>query len=172
LDTNIMDATLEQFLDDTAPEDVLGRLNHVVWAVQAGTLGIILNSTDSPEFMDLLEESSWKLGRSCVETRWSALTQKGSQDLRDIVLALQDSPLSGYPFMNGYLVKRATHKEIQIELESCPHRSQFAELQPVAASLCNLHSHWIRGYTSGLNSKIKVTHEQGPRKCLQRWTLN
>jgi len=173
---SLLDRNIEQFMDDTHPEDLLGRLEHTVWAVQAGTLAAILastasrtNSTDAAATKKLLEETSWNLGKSCAETRWSSQVHQKTWDLRDILLALEDSPFSGYPHSNGFLVKRAIRSEIEIELKVCAHRSRYAQVHPIADELCYFHRHWMRGFTSALNSQIEVEAHSGAERCVQRW---
>ena len=191
LDT-LLDTNIEQFLDDTLPEDMLGRLEHAVWAVQAGILSAIINKSNNKSNASeshtseaailsapalktlektLLEQSAWNLGRTCVEARWRHLVNQGSQDLRSLLLALHDTPFSGYPNSKAFLVRRAVSSEIEVELKSCPHLSQYAEVHSVADSLCNLYTHWMRGFTSALNSKIEVELTQQSGRCLQRWCL-
>ena len=182
---HLLDRNIEQFMDDTLPEDMLGRLDHAVWAVQAGTLTAISAAIESPEIMEsppsptvvvqALEQTSWNLGRACAEERWRPLLRRGDQDLRGVVLALQDTPFSGYPRGDGFLVKRAIRTEIEIELHSCPHHSPYAEVNSVADHLCHFHAHWMRGFASSLNRKIEVELYPRPRlgqhRCLQRWYL-
>ncbi|MEO5970935.1 MAG: hypothetical protein ABIQ95_13485 [Bdellovibrionia bacterium] len=170
---NLLDTNIEQLMDDTLPEDVLARLEHAIWAVQAKTLSAILNKSE-PEtelLFKTLEQVSTKLGRSCVEARWRPLTNRGGQDLRDLLFALQDTPFSGYPNCNGFLVKRAVSAEIDIELKSCPHLSHYSEVHPIASHLCTLHTYWMRGFTSALNSAVEVELLQQSGRCLQKWNL-
>ena len=175
----LLNKTIEDYMDDTLPQDMLGRLDQAVWTVQAETLSTLLGKTNSPETEilsktgeELLRQNAWKLGKSCVETRWRPLINRGGQaPLREVLLALQDTPFSGYPNGDGFLVKRAVPTQIEIELRSCPHYSQYAEVHSVADSLCLLHTHWMTGFASALNEKIKVEHLQESRRCLQRWYL-
>jgi hypothetical protein len=173
-DFNNPSNTFEHLLDDTAPEDVLGRLEQAVWAVQAVSLRMIINQANSSEILEILKESARLLGRACVEARWKNITgkwKKKNQDIRDVLLALHDSPLSGYPHKNGFLVKRATSQEIQIELLSCPHNVPYPEVQNLADTLCRLHAEWISGFNSGLNDQIQVEYILNLPRCLQYWRI-
>lgn len=162
------DADLDDFLDDTHPEDVLRRLEHSIWAVQAMALIQFQEKGKDPAF----QEIATRLGYATVAKRWKKLTHLPAKDLRDILLAINDSPLSGYPHGNGFLVRRALAHDIQIELRTCPHQSHFHEIKPVADPLCRLHSNWIRGFVKGLHPQLVVEHViQNPR-CTQRWYLS
>jgi len=164
---------MERLLDDTQLDDMLGRLEQTVWAFQSWTLtnlyGRTTPSSTRNALDSLLEQCSWKLGRACVETRWPDLALKGKQDLRDILLALNDSPFAGYPQGDGFLVRRAIGSEIQIELRSCPHQIHYQEVKSVADRLCRLHSHWMRGFAYALNNRVSVEHVVQSPRCIQRW---
>lgn len=172
---SLAEADLEKFLDDTSPEDMLGRLEQTVWAVQAWTLTHLYGKSTSTSHRapldHTLEQVAWKLGRSASELRWKNLAQKGAQDLRDILLALNDSPFLGYPNGRGFLVKRALSQEIQVELQACPHQIHYAEAKPVADRLCRFHSHWMRGYAYALNQRVSLEHLVRTPRCTQRWSL-
>jgi hypothetical protein len=167
----LFDNEIEKFLDDTSPVDLLRRLEHTIWAVQASTLIHLQSKSNlNRDALDsLLEQASWKLGRKCGEKRWEKLIRKGDQELRAILLALNDSPFSGYPHQPGFLVRRAISTEIQIELRACPHQIQYAEIQPVADRLCRLHSQWMRGFAYSLNNRTTVEHLVQSPRCAQRW---
>jgi hypothetical protein len=179
----LLESNIEKYLDDTLPEDLLGRLEHVILAVQAETIAKIINKSNpnqlyptdvknlSEPFAKAVEQSAWKLGRACVEARWSPLTAYNNQDLKSVLLALQDTPFSGYPNSNGFIVRRAITSEIEVELKSCPHLSYYTEVHSVADCLCGLYTHWMRGFASALNNKVKVELIQETRRCLQRWYL-
>jgi hypothetical protein len=170
---SLSNTPMEKLLDDTQPQDMLGRLEQTVWAFQSWTLTQLYGKTTPSSTRNaldsMLEQASWKLGRSCVEARWRELAQTGNQDLRDILLALNDSPFSGYPKGEGFLVRRAIAKEIQIELRCCPHQVQYQEVKPVADRLCRLHSHWMRGFAYALNNRVSVEHLVQSPRCVQRW---
>src|SRR6185295_4231992 len=64
---------IDSLLDDSAPEDILGRLEHTVWSVQAWTLMSCTEKAQSDArqaLESILEQSSWKLGRRTGEAAW------------------------------------------------------------------------------------------------------
>ena len=167
---------LEDFLDDTQPEDMLGRLEETIWEVQSRTLATLLEKASASSHQALishLEQVSWKQGRACAESRWKNLPALGLKSLGETLLALHHSPLLGYPHRRGYLIKRAVDAEIEIELRSCPHqiRSQYPEIEPIADPLCLLHFQWIRGYAYALNTRTHIEYLAGTPRCKLRWSL-
>jgi hypothetical protein len=161
------ESVLEDFLDDTHPEDVLRRLEHSIWAVQA--IALTQNQEKLPN--PILEEIATHLGQANVSKRWKKLINLPSKDLRDILLAINDSPFAGYPHGNGFLIRRALAHDIQIELRACPHQSHYHEIKPVADQLCRLHSSWIKGFIKGLSPKLTVEHVIQSPRCTHRWYL-
>ena len=165
---SLANSDLESLLDDTSPSETLDRLEQTLWAVQSLTVSTLNESS--------LEPISWKQGKECGESRWKALAQQGNQDLRDILLALNDSPFSGYPQGNGFLVRRALPIEIQIELMTCPHQNPFLATRLVADRLCRLHAQWIKGFAQALHSQIQIEHfipaAKNNLRCHQRWFLS
>jgi hypothetical protein len=166
---------LEAMLDDTKPDDLLGRLERTVWAVQAWTLSSILERakvSDRPAVLNQLEQSSWRSGKDCANARWPSVPEAVRLDLRQILLAMRDSPLSGGARAAAPLIIRALPNELQLELLSCPHESRYPEVAEVADSLCALHTHWQRGYAFAFNPKVSIeqTRPKGMR-CQQRWVL-
>lgn len=169
---SLSETPIEKLLDDTSPDDMLSRLEHTIWAAQAWTLTHLYSKTtptNKGALESVLEQGSWKLGRACADKRWETLTQKGNQELRDILLALHDSPFSAYPRGESFLVKRAVSSEIQIELRACPHHTHHTEAKPVADRLCRLHAQWMRGFAYGLNSRVSLEHVVQTPRCIQRW---
>ncbi|MGZ3688760.1 MAG: hypothetical protein ACXVBW_10695 [Bdellovibrionota bacterium] len=167
---------MERLLDDTSPSDLLGRLDRTVWAAQAWTLANLFKpakgekkATASMALESVLEQSCWRLGRACAEKRWPMSAGRTDADLRRIVLCLQDTPFAGYPRGEGFLVKRLIASEAQLELRSCPHRSLYPEVEPIADALCKFHSHWIRGYAYGLNNRASLDYLPGEPRCTFRW---
>src|SRR5579885_70624 len=165
--------SMDSLLDDTSPEDILGRLEHTVWSVQAWTLMSCVERApaDTRQALEsILEQSSWKLGRKHGEAAWPSLPEHARQDLRALLLALSPHLVSGTGG-DEFLLKRAVQSEVQIELKSCPHRSRYLETAPIADLLCRLHAQWMRGFVYALNSKVTVEHMIGkaPHRCLQRW---
>ena len=119
----------------------------------------------------VLEQVAWKQGRARSETIWKKLVAKGSQDLRDILLALNDSPFSGYPQGDGFLMRRALSHEVQLELRACPHQIHYPEVAPVADRLCRLHAFWMKGFAYAMNPQVSVEHVVQTPRCIQRWYL-
>jgi hypothetical protein len=166
---------LETLLDDTYPDDTLGRLEQAIWAVQAFTLSSLLDrasdATRKGAMMSILEQSSWKHGRECAKSRWPALVGRLDEDLRKIFQSLQDSPMSHYPHGSAFLLRRAIKAELQVELRACPHRSSFAEVRPVASELCRLHFHWMRGFAYALNSRVSIAQASSDQRCIHVWSF-
>ncbi len=162
---------LEVLLDDTSPNDILNRLERTVWAYQSLSLVHLYGRTlpNKTSLDTILEQSSWKMGKNYSELQWNSLSHTGSQDLRDILLALNDSPFAGYPTGDSFLVRRAISTEVQIELRSCPHRVHFPEIRGVEDRLCRLHAHWMRGFGYSLNNRVSVQHLVQSPRCTQRW---
>lgn len=174
---SISEKTLDQFLDDSFPTELLERLEEAIWTVQAWTVSSLYGRTpqNNQESLDrVLEQICWKLGKSCAESRWGELIKRNVDlPLRDVLLAVNDSPLASYPHKQRYFIKRAIQKEIQIELFSCPHQSQYSEAKLEAKRLCHLHSHWLRGFVYALNHRIGIEHHiQTPYYCTQKWSLS
>lgn len=164
---------LESLLDDTLPEDTLGRLDRTVWTVQGLALGALqLKAGAQKQALETqLEQISWKQGRLGAEARWPKLSQGGRTSLKEVFHAFAHSPFSGYPLRDGFLVKRSLSEEILVELRACPHQSPYPEIKPVADRLCRLHAHWMRGFAYALNSKASVEHLIQQPRCLQRWHM-
>lgn len=172
---------LDSLLDDTSPDDLLGRLEHTVWAVQGWTLSGILDqiSKSSPEdrsaVMNQLEQSSWRAGRDCASRRWPLLSETSRRDLRGLLSAFHDSPLHGHPDHRSWIERRALNQEAEIELCACPHQCPYAEISEIADALCDLHAHWARGFAYTLNDRVSIEHRMGERRiggrasrCIQR----
>lgn len=172
---SLSDKNLSSFLDDTSPDDLLGRLEHTVWAVQGWTLMKVLektSATEKPILKSILEQISWKMGKQSAERRWPPTLCIDRQNLRLLVQALFDSAVSGYPYScadRSFLVKRAIPREVDLELLNCPHHIRYSELKPVADDLCKLYMHWIRGFAYGLNHQLLVEGETQHGRCNLRW---
>ncbi|MGK5089825.1 hypothetical protein WDW86_19920 [Bdellovibrionota bacterium FG-2] len=167
---------LNALLDDTAPEDVLGRLENIVWIVQAWTLkSIVERSGVTPTLESVLEQTSWKEGRRIGEQRWANRAHRGEADLRQLRLALADSPFRGNTFNRPvddlFIIKRALRHELSLELCVCPHRITVPEVQSVEDLLCRLHGQWMRGFLYALDNRILVKTEFAQPRCTQTWTL-
>ncbi len=166
---------LSDILDDTTPDDVLGRLERTVYAVQAWTLAGILDRTPKEErraILNQLEQSSWNAGRTCAQSRWPHLEPHSRSDLRGILCAFNDSPLAGAP-ERTFLIRRAVSDELILELRACPHCLPYPEVQPSAPHLCNMHAFWIRGFAYSLNTRISIeyTPQTENVRCALRWTV-
>src|SRR5690606_27633027 len=168
---------IEMILGEGNPDDVLSKLGYTVRAIQAWTLRSILEQTPSEEasaLKNLLEHTSWKAGRECGSRRWQRTAEEPRQDLRGILAALQDSPLSGYPRNSTFLVIRALPQNARVELLDCPHQSRYVEVQPVVDELCALQTFWMRGFAYSLNSRVlidyrPVTSEEREKRCTLHW---
>lgn len=166
--------SLETLLDDTLPEDLLGRFNETVETVQAWVLQSSLDqatSTNKDFLLSRMGQASWRAGRECSIKRWKEPSRQGMDDLRGVLASFKTSPILGFPSEDGLLVCRATSSEIILELRACPHQSSNPAVHRVADELCQLQSHWIRGFVYPLNSKICVDHSRTGNICSQRWYL-
>ncbi len=163
---------LTEITDDTSVEQQLSRLEHTIWSAQAWTLNALMTRTPSinqEALHTLLEQISWKMGKASFESRWKLFKNKNDSDLRKIISFLKDSPLSGYPKKNGFLIQRAISTEVQIQLHYCPHQIRHIETKPIADRLCQLHSHWMRGFIYEINSQASVELSIQAPRCTQRW---
>ncbi len=167
----------EGYLDDAYPEEFLDRLEQTIWIVQAWSLRSILEKTPKSEIdalRNILEKSSWKSGRQCLQERWQELAKKGETDIRILVAVFRDSPFSGYPKHNPFLIRRAVTNELSVFLLNCPHQKPYLEVQSVADELCQLHHHWMHGFTYGVNTQIACEYHAKKKDdknslCSQRW---
>lgn len=169
---SLSETPLEKLLDDTLPKEMLGRLEHTIWAVQSWTLSNLQERTTSSNrnsLDSLLEQVCWKLGKTSAETRWNQQCKKGNLPLREVMLSFNDSPLSGYPHSEGFLVRRAIQNEVQVELRFCPHQIPYPEVKAVADQLCHFHAQWMRGFAYALNHRTAVEHVVHSPRCFQRW---
>lgn len=168
---------LSTVLDHQKPEVFLSRLEESVWALQASTLALVLDRTESDErsaLQTLLEQSSWRCGRTTAEERWGNLPAEHRQDLRSLYFSFQNGPLSLHPdIQNGFILRRATPDELELELLNCPHESSFRGVKKVADTLCPLHSFWARGYLYELNhlSFLEFRPRGSDPRCQYRWSL-
>ena len=172
----VPDARLETLLDDTSPEDLLGRLEYSVWAIQAWTFSTIFGRIkDRPENLSsALEQVTWKQGKSMAERRWNRISARSRSDLRALFLTLVDSPIALSLGEDAFLLKRGLLQDLEFEFRACPHVLRFPEVMPASSQLCALHSAWIRGYLYGLNPRIQMQYN--PRaaaetRCSQHWRL-
>jgi hypothetical protein len=171
------DEAIDTFLDDTLPEDMLGRLERAVWAVQSWTLNRLLDrasAAEKPSLRAMLEQIAWKSGRKAAAARWKDLPAASREDLRGLLLAMTDSPFTGQLGLDAFLVRRALPREIELELRVCPHQIPHPETrgQPIAEELCGLHAHAMRGFLYELNNGVSLEHQCAGKdsgRCTQRW---
>jgi hypothetical protein len=156
----------DQLLDDTQPEDVLNRLEQMIWQVQTYTYRKFSDQTQSDGksiLASVLEQISWKRGRENAARKWAGLSNEARADLRELVPTLMDQPFG------RFLVIRNTRSEAWIELLDCAHKKLTAEAGTSANELCHLHQQWIRGYMYELNPRLHIdTHL---KTCQLRWSL-
>ncbi len=167
---------LESLLDDTSPDDCLGRIEMAIQSLQGWTLRSILDRTPPDGLASLLgqlEQSSWKSGAACGALRWKNPDPAEYSDLRAVLFAFRDNPLCAVKHKDGILVRRAIRREISLELRICPHQSGNAAIASVASELCSLYSHWIRGFVYSLNPKVYVDYQPGSPtlRCVHQWRV-
>lgn len=166
---SIRDTQLDDFLDDTSAEDLLARLDHTIWAVQAATLEQI-QSQDPSALRAILEQTAFRFGRNLAESRWRAWSELG-QSRADLALAaLHDSPFAGHGFHPSFLVRRKLAHEFQFLWRSCPHSRHYPEIGRSQTLLCDLHYQALRGYIYALNPRLELTLRRltstEPGECL------
>lgn len=169
-------AALDTLLDDSSPNELLDRMERTAWIVQAWTLSSLFEKTpagEKPALMNILAQSSWKCGRECAQQRWSRFPVKDRGDLRALLTAFLDSPICQTPSKKSLLVQRVTRESCQVDLLSCPHTSQYPEVKSLCDSLCELQSHWMRGFLYALNTQVHVDYQPGEKqtRCSHHWTL-
>lgn len=177
---SLENSEVDAFLDDTHPEDVLGRLENTVWAAQAYTVRKFFenaSSSEQPALMNVLEQTAWRFGRKIGETRWATSVGQTipADDLRVQTFACADIPfLQKGPQHETILTRRAVRDEVQMEFLMCAHQIGYPDVAPEADRLCRLHAQWIRGFAYGMNHRISVEtfHKGGSNaRCGQIWTL-
>jgi hypothetical protein len=170
---------LDQLLDDTWPEDLLGRLQNGIETLQAWTLRMILerlagNEDARAAQIGALEQSTWRAGRDCAALRWKGSDATSREDLRYLLAAFRGNPLNPARLGPPVLVERALRNELSMQLLQCPHRSTNAARLVVADTLCSLHDQWIRGFVYELNPRVRIeTSRSGSDdgRCRHRWWL-
>jgi hypothetical protein len=152
------------------PEEVLGRMEASVEAIQGFLLGRLLEETAETETKALrttLEQSSWSAGRACAKRRWRDFPSPAAADLRGVFSALLDSPFSQLPARPSFLVQRATSTELSVSWLTCPHQSAHLEATRVAQDLCSMHTQMMRGFCYAIESTAQIyrTCSTGGRPC-------
>ncbi len=173
---------LSTLLDDTLPEDSLGRLDHVVRAVQSDTLQLA-SQKFAAQTLGTLAETTFDAGKSCADERWNSVPSQASQNdselhgnLRGILSMTEGSPIFG---RGSLLSLRSLPNELKLEVLDCPHTSHLAETRTQADTLCALHVEWLKGFLSALNPEIRVDYEAGSshgghseKRCRLTWHLS
>ena len=150
--------SLESLLDDTHPDDLLGRLENSVITLQAWTLTTL--NERSPELLDAIEQASWRQGRSYSEARLKDETNTPAvRDARRTFAWFIDPPFFGRPRGNAILVRRATQGEVDFELRSCPHRSANPTVRRCADVLCRMYAAWMKGLIYGYDPQIHLDYQ-------------
>ncbi|HAR42108.1 MAG TPA: hypothetical protein DCS07_05675 [Bdellovibrionales bacterium] len=162
--------SFESLLDENSPDELLQRLDHMVWSVQGYILSNLLvrakNAAEKSSLLVVLEQSSWKNGRALAEKRWAGLPPQDLEKLQSLQGALRDTQVG----TEGFLTKRSMASSLDFELKSCPHQILYMEVYPVADLLCRLHTHWIRGFIYALNPHVTIEHKIQQPRCLHSWT--
>jgi hypothetical protein len=162
---------LADLIDASTPDEFLRSFEYAVWALQAWTLRNVLDRTspgELPALRSLIEQSSWKEGRSASALRWPSMPVEAASDARGLLAALRDSPLAGYPEGRALLTRRCTASGADLELLACPHVSPFPEVKAVQDDLCASHAAWMRGFLYGLNPSMVLEHlpkRRGVARC-------
>ncbi len=167
---------LQQFMDDTSPDDVIARLETGVWLTHAHTLNRLRNSyapIERKTALDNMEQASWRAGRAHAEAIWSHFPQELRYDVGAIFRAALDSPFLGTTEPGGLLIEREYRDGVTVHYPRCPHQSRFAELAPVADELCVMHSHWMSGFAYAIQPRLRIHHRRaGPGgTCSHQWKI-
>src|SRR5689334_20750480 len=94
---SLSEMSIEDLLVDMLPEDVLASLEQAIWVLQSWTLVHLFEENHAEHrkpLESLLEQVSWNLGRKFAEEHWNRLISQSPHDLREIMLALYDTPFS------------------------------------------------------------------------------
>jgi hypothetical protein len=175
---------LEDFLDDTSPTDTLRRLEASIWSNQVQILAACFKKMmfSDEQFLDgLLSRASWHAGKEAAKVSWPGLTSLGDPlDLKAVFHAIYDTPFSGYPELDAFLIRRSLASEVQIELRKCPHHSKMTRnsirddsiaIEPIIDRLCRYRTQWLRGYVETLNSRVSLEYSQENHKDRQQCLL-
>ena len=172
LDPEGLEKALDESLDDTSPQDLLLRLESTVLQTQTGMLAQLLGKAkrgESEPLMNQLQQSSWKAGRDFTAARWARWPELGRCSLSTLLAIFKDTPFSAVPsgYADSFLIKRCVASELELELRHCPH-----DWTPAAPELCELHAHWLQGFTYVLNPSTTLVHlpRTKTQRCRLRWT--
>ncbi len=169
LESELSDNGLSSLLDDTAPEDFLGRLENSVLTLQAWTLQTLLDR--SPEALEALEQVSWRHGRALAERRLESPLEQ-ELDLRVILTFFADNPILGTPEREGLLIRRSTRTHVDVELKCCPHQSANPAALQVSDALCDVHQYWLKGFLYGLSPTVACQYERRSERTSTRCRLS
>ncbi len=169
---SLQNVQVDWLLDDTHPNDTLGRLEHTLWLTQSWTLQELLAKADEKKRAALIgffEQSAWKRGRQCAAKRWPNMKNQLHSNLKTLVPLLSSTPMAKYPQPQPFLVKRALENELSIELNYCPHQSPHKEIQTTSDIQCSIHTQWLRGFVYELESTITAEKTSSNPRCTLRW---
>ena len=168
-------AQLESYLIELHPEEVLSRLEKIVWITQSWLLQHLLEMHTQKEspILSTLEQESWRAGKECALRRWSPFLMKRKKpSLSEVALAFSNSPFSHYPHGDPFQVQRATSSHAWLTRQSCPHTSHHPEVLEKADELCSLHTHAMKGFAFSLRPSLQIEVPDPQRPCIQRWHLH
>jgi hypothetical protein len=169
-------SSLESLLDDTAPDDLLLRLEEDILGTQYAVLEEILTDSalksekKTSRLLHDLHEQSFDTGLACAKKRWPDLTNKTSENLRSVFVALNSSLWKPQENLALFIAKRLTQHELALEWIGCPHSNPYIKNRTHVDTLCELYVKWIQGFVSAFNSKVSISHHRNERCCQQLWT--
>jgi hypothetical protein len=166
---------LESLLQDLSPEEGLKRLEHSLWLALSWTLQEFKSqSSDWATMGNALQQAAWKAGRACGLLRWPTPPKDAQEDLRSLISALECSPVSGASLHPGFVLMRHTPSKAQVAWVGCPHQSPWAEVRAQGDPICDLMSHWLRGWIYALNPKPQANYVPRPTDadfCQLHWEI-
>jgi hypothetical protein len=158
-------------LDETQPEDVLGRLELKLWEEHASAWQKIKRKDDFARICRAegarFAEMTWGAGGRGAKARRATL--------QEAFAAMSASPFAGYPSsspeLSGFLLKRSLPSELIALCLRCPHSSPFEAIQLDADRICRGQALWYEGLLSKLNPSIALELERPARTCELRLTI-
>jgi hypothetical protein len=168
------DNGLDQILDDTFPDDSLGRLEQMILLIQSIALKKIFERVPESQqslLTSQLNQVCWREGRLCALRRWPKLCKENPTELRIVFEAFSDNPWRGQGKTNLYLPRRIINTSAEFEMIHCPHTSTNSSVQSVSDILCPLRSDYDRGFIYSLQPKLVVDHSH-PKdsRCTVNWS--
>jgi hypothetical protein len=166
---------VDPLLDDTLPEDALGRLELTIRGAERETARSILGAG----MLEAAARASYRHGQTSGAARWRELPGASRLDARALLLALEDSPFRRERAGGAFLVRRAVERSVSLELLECPHGEPAAGNRRdagLAGAICALHAEWMRGFLHALNPRLIFSAGGGPSggtgaRCTREWTL-